>query len=164
MYNVNHLGYYNGGVPQKGRGAKRGKAIGNIGRLHHPDTHNFLEYAHQDTKQVTPEDQSHFQNWMLSDKADYKKTQGNYLMHYDKNFEFQRDRNFWLLFLLSIPLFQYLQAKWSIEQKRALRTKIQDEIEDMPGHYFNNRGGVLLKRQFAGFMKYYPDDGYQLAW
>lgn len=49
MYNVNHLGYYNGGVPQKGRGAKRGKAVGNIGRFHHPDTHNFLEYNHQDT-------------------------------------------------------------------------------------------------------------------
>lgn len=85
-------------------------------------------------------------------------------MYYDKNFEFQRDRNFWGLFILGIPLIYYLQARYSIEKKRALRTKIQNEIEDMPGHYFNNRGGVLLKKQFAGFMRYYPNDSYQLAW
>lgn len=33
-YNVNHLGYYNGGVPQKDRGAIRGKSLGNPGGIH----------------------------------------------------------------------------------------------------------------------------------
>lgn len=36
QYNVNQVGYYNGGVPQKGRGAKRGKSIGNPGEFHSP--------------------------------------------------------------------------------------------------------------------------------
>ena len=35
-YNVNHLGYYGGGLPQKDRGAIRGKALGNPGELHAP--------------------------------------------------------------------------------------------------------------------------------
>lgn len=36
QYSVNHLGYYSGGVPQKGRGAIRGKALGNVGEFHSP--------------------------------------------------------------------------------------------------------------------------------
>lgn len=35
-YNVNHLGFYNGGVPQKNKGARRGKALGNTGEFHSP--------------------------------------------------------------------------------------------------------------------------------
>lgn len=33
-YNVNHLGNYQGGLPQKGRGSVRGTALGPIGEFH----------------------------------------------------------------------------------------------------------------------------------
>jgi hypothetical protein len=36
QYNVNDLGYYKGGLPQKDRGPIRGKAIGNVGEFHSP--------------------------------------------------------------------------------------------------------------------------------
>ena len=34
QYNVNHLGFYRGGVPKKGRGPIRGAALGNPGEFH----------------------------------------------------------------------------------------------------------------------------------
>jgi len=34
QYNVNHLGFYRGGVPRKGRGPIRGAALGNPGEFH----------------------------------------------------------------------------------------------------------------------------------
>ena len=52
-YNVNYLGYYQGGVPQKDKGPIRGKAMGNPGEFHTPQVHNFLNYYHQDTTFVT---------------------------------------------------------------------------------------------------------------
>jgi hypothetical protein len=33
-YNVNHLGYYKGGLPQRDRGSIRGTALGPIGEFH----------------------------------------------------------------------------------------------------------------------------------
>lgn len=48
QYNVNHLGYYSGGIPQKDRGPVRGKSLGNPGEFHTPQIHNFLNYNHQD--------------------------------------------------------------------------------------------------------------------
>lgn len=52
-YNVNHIGFYAGGVPRKDSGARRGKSIGNTGEFHSPQIHNYLEYQHQDTTFVT---------------------------------------------------------------------------------------------------------------
>jgi hypothetical protein len=45
-YNVNYLGYYQGGIPKKDNGAVRGKAMGNPGELHQPKVHNYLNYNH----------------------------------------------------------------------------------------------------------------------
>ena len=36
QYSVNQLGYYNGGLPNKGKGPLRGKALGNPGEFHSP--------------------------------------------------------------------------------------------------------------------------------
>jgi hypothetical protein len=70
-YNVNYLGYYQGGVPQKERGAMRGKSMGNAGEFHTPYIHNYLNYNHQDTSFVTSEDALKFKHWMGSDKVDF---------------------------------------------------------------------------------------------
>lgn len=45
-YSVNHLGYYEGGIPRKNSGPRRGKAIGNPGEFHSPQIHNFLNFNH----------------------------------------------------------------------------------------------------------------------
>jgi curved DNA-binding protein CbpA len=36
QYSVNQLGYYKGGLPNKGKGPIRGKALGNPGEFHSP--------------------------------------------------------------------------------------------------------------------------------
>jgi len=45
-YNVNDLGYYRGGLPQRDRGNLRGSAIGPPGEFHQPQVHNFIENYH----------------------------------------------------------------------------------------------------------------------
>ena len=55
-YNVNHLGYYNGGVPRKDRGVMRGDALGEPGSFHSPQVHNYLHYQHADSYRVTPQE------------------------------------------------------------------------------------------------------------
>lgn len=96
-YNVNHLGFYNGGVPQKNKGARRGKALGNTGEFHSPQIHNYLEYFHQDTSFVTSEDALKFKHWTGSEQIDYNRSKPYYPMHYDKDFDFRKDRSFWLV-------------------------------------------------------------------
>jgi len=34
----------------------------------------------------------------------------------------------------------------------------------MPGHHFNNRGGVVVLKDFVGFEKYYQNGDDQMAW
>lgn len=97
LYNVNHLGYYKGGVPRKDSGALRGKSLGNPGEFHSPQIHNFLEYAHQDTHFVTQEDAVKFKHWMNSDIVDFQRSRPYYPMYYDKDFNFMKDRSYWLV-------------------------------------------------------------------
>lgn len=70
-YNVNHLGNYQGGLPQKGRGSVRGTALGPIGEFHQPTVHNHLNNYHQDSSVVTSEDAVKFKHYMTSDKYDF---------------------------------------------------------------------------------------------
>ncbi len=53
MYNVNYLGYYKGGLPQKDRGNLRGEAMAPPDWFHQPDVHNHLNNYFPDTKLVT---------------------------------------------------------------------------------------------------------------
>jgi hypothetical protein len=34
----------------------------------------------------------------------------------------------------------------------------------MPAHHFHNRGGVLIRKQFAGFEKYHKNHNDHLIW
>ena len=38
------------------------------------------------------------------------------------------------------------------------------DIQDLPAHHFNNRGGVLVKKQFAGFEKYHKNTDEMMDW
>jgi hypothetical protein len=94
---VNHLGYYSGGIPRKDMGPVRGKALGNAGEFHTPEIHNFLNYQHQDTAFVTAEDAVKFKHWMRSDQVDFERDRPYYPMHYDRDFNFLKDRTYFFV-------------------------------------------------------------------
>jgi len=70
-YNVNYLGYYNGGLPVKGKGRNRrnnkGTSLGLTGEFHDPDVNNFIDNYHPEANFVTSEDAVKFKAWMKSD-------------------------------------------------------------------------------------------------
>lgn len=145
-YNVNDIGYYRGGVPQKGRGTIRGSAIGRPGEFHSPQTHNFYNNYHGDSKLVTSEDAVKFKNYMNSDKVDYNMTKPARPMYYDREFLFMKDRSFWLkLFLLTLFGMWASQKVW-VERDRWARWERIQNLEDSPAHHFFNRGGILVKK------------------
>lgn len=40
----------------------------------------------------------------------------------------------------------------------------KENIANMPGHHFHNRGGVLIEKKFVGFEKYYSNVDDLMAW
>ena len=163
-YNVNDLGYYRGGLPQKGRGAIRGAAIGLPGEFHQPTVHNYLENYHQDSKVITSEDAVKFKAFMNSDKVDFNMSRPTHPMHYDRDMNFMKDRSFFLSFILGSLLFFYLAKRFRVEQDRWTQWDRRERIEDLPAHHFNNRGGVLIKKQFVGFEKYHRNIDDMMDW
>jgi len=153
-YNVNHIGLYRGGLPKKGRGALRGNALGYVGEFHQPSVHNHLENYHQDSKMVTSEDAVKFKHFMNNDKIDHNRSKPFYPMYYDRNHEYMADRDFWLKMCILIAGTSYMIAKVTIESDRRKMWARMGSIEDLPGDQFYNRGGVLIKKQFAGFEKF----------
>lgn len=154
-YNVNDLGYYNGGVPRKNRGAVRGDADGLPGYFHTPQLHNFKHYNHPDSFRVTSEDKTKFNHWMATDEADFNRTMPGHPMYYDRQFNYMRDRDYWLKAILALMFGSYLYKRFRLESDRARMTARMEGYKNMPGHHFLNRGGVVTLKQFVGFEKYH---------
>lgn len=165
QYNVNDLGFYRGGVPNKSRGAIRGSAIGVPGEFHSPKTHNFYNFYHPDSKIINSEDTVKFKAYMVSDKeTGFNITRPSHPMYYDRTMNFTKDRSFWLMLILGIYGGMYANNKFKCEKERMNRWTRMQDIENMPAHHFNNRGGVLVKKQFAGFEKYHKNLDEMMAW
>jgi hypothetical protein len=47
---------------------------------------------------------------------------------------------------------------------RMQRWERMETLEDAPAHHFNNRGGVLVKKLFAGFEKYHKNVDEMMDW
>lgn len=48
---------------------------------------------------------------------------------------------------------------------RAHRTeRLPENIHNLPAHHFVNRGGVLMKKEFQGFAKYFKNDRELTEW
>ncbi len=163
-YNVNDLGYYSGGLPQKDKGTIRGKSLGIPHYFHDPDLHNRLNYMHPDSHFVTSEDALKFKWWMQSDIVDLTKTEPYYPMYYDKNFIFLKDRSFWLTLLVFMTGFTYFKKRYNVESNRFMRFERNDLLQNKPAHHYVNRGGVLLKKQFVGFEKEFKNDQAEVEW
>ena len=161
---MNDLGYYRGGVPRKNRGTIRGDALGPAGEFHSPQLHNFMHYDHPDSYRVTPEDAIKFKHFMGSDRADFERTKPAHPMHYDRDFNYRKDRSYWLRLLLSMSAVIYLTNRYHLEQDRARMTARLEGYKNIPGHHFNNRGGVIVLKDFVGFEKYYQNGDRMDKW
>jgi len=156
-YNVNDLGFYNGGVPRQYRGGVRADAIGEVGHFHSPQIHNSLNFNHPDSHRVTQEDALKFKHFMGTDKADFLRTKPAYPMFYDNDHNYRKDRDFWLKLMLGMAALNYGVQRYYVERDRKRMTARLNGYKDMPGHWFNNRGGVVVLKDFVGFEKYYKN-------
>ena len=164
QYNVNHIGYYRGGLPQKGKGDIRGSALGSPGTFHSPKIHNRMNFHHPDAKIINSEDAVKFKAYMNSDKSEFQMSRPSYPMYYDKDFNFSKDRRFFLSLILAMLGGIYLFKKIPFEMDRQRRWERMENIADMPAHHFNNRGGVLIRKKFIGFEKYHKNTEEMMAW
>ena len=102
---------------------------------------------------------------MLSDKeTGFEITRPSHPMYYDRTLEFTKDRSFWLMLTLGILGGMYAKNKYACERERMNRWVRMQDLENLPAHHFNNRGGVLVKKQFAGFEKYHKNLDEMMAW
>lgn len=163
-YNANHLGLYRGGVPQPGRGAIRGAAMGVPGEFHQPQVHNFLNNYHQDSHLTTSEDAVKFKAYMTSDQYDFKRSRPVHPMYYDREFLFMKDRSFWGAMLMALILGYYVKARYAVEVDRWAMWRRRDCLADTPAHHVTNKGGVLVRKQFIGFEKYHQNSDEMMAW
>jgi hypothetical protein len=164
QYNVNHIGYYKGGVPVKGRGAMRGSALGPPGEFHLPQVHNRLNFYHPDSTVVNSDDALKFKSWMQSDKNAFNMSKPSHPMHYDKDFSFSKDRRFWMALFFGTLGFMWVCMKIPYELDRMQRWDRLENLKDMPAHHFNNRGGVLIRKRFIGFEKYHKNTDEMMDW
>lgn len=162
-YNVNDLHYYNGGLPQK-HGYARGKAWSIPGDIHDTAMHNEFNFNHPDSTFVSADDEIKFKSWMNSDKQEFQEARPYYTTTYDRNFNFLRDRSFFLLLLLSMMGGTFVFKRYNVEVERRNRTIRMGHLENLPAHHFSNRGGVVIEKQFLGFEKYHQSTEALVNW
>ena len=101
---------------------------------------------------------------MLSDKADFNMSRPSHSTHIDRDMSFMKDRSFFLALLGGMFVFAYAKRRFYVEQMRYQRWERMESLEDAPAHHYNNRGGVLIKKQFAGFEKYHKNVDEMMDW
>ena len=123
-----------------------------------------MNYLHPDSSRVTSKDAIEFKRWMGSDRADFERTKPAHPMYYDNEHLYKKDRTYWLHLLIGMGFVCYATAKIQMEQDRARMTARLEGYKGMPGHHFNNRGGVVVLKDFTGFEKYFASGEAQTAW
>lgn len=123
-----------------------------------------MNFYHPDAKKINSEDTIKFKAFMQSDKDDLKISKPSHPMYYDRNMDFLKDRSFWLLLILGMFAGLYAKNRMELEKARMQRWDRMENIENMPAHHFNNRGGVLVRKQFAGFEKYHKNIDEMMEW
>jgi hypothetical protein len=105
-----------------------------------------------------------FKHYMTSDKADFLRSRPAYPMYYDTDFTYMKDRDFWFKLLMGFAVGSYAYNKIWVERDRARRTARMNGYKDLPAHWFHNRGGVIVMKQFTGFQKYYKNGDEMMDW
>ena len=105
-----------------------------------------------------------FKHFMNSDKIDYQRVKPAYPMFYDTDHNYRKDRDYWFKLILGFGFFYYAVRKIQVEKDRARMTQRLEGYKDIPGHHFNNRGGVIVLKDFIDFEKYYKTADDMIAW
>lgn len=92
---------------------------------------------------------------MGTDIKEFNMSMPAHPMHYDTDFNYKKDRAFWLRLILCMMGATYAKNRWDMEVGRHRMTQRMEGYKDLPGHHLNNRGGVVVLKNFAGFEKYY---------
>ena len=71
-----------------------------------------MNFNHNDSYRVTSEDAIKFKHYMGTDAADFKRTMPGFPMYYDTDFNYAKDRDYWLKVILSMGLVSYGYKKW----------------------------------------------------
>lgn len=102
---------------------------------------------------------------MSEDRKEYGKVRPYYTLEFDPEEKYRKQRAFSLYLLFGFLGIYMFNRIWDWEEKRALRTERHvGNIEDLPAHHFINKGGVLIKKEFEGFAKYFRNDGEHTEW
>lgn len=101
---------------------------------------------------------------MTSDQVDFNRSRPTHPMYYDREMLFRKDRSFWLSMILVMLGGMYAKAKLRVEKDRWQMWNRKENLSEMPAHHFHNRGGVLIKKQFAGFEKYHKNNNELMTW
>ena len=70
-----------------------------------------MHYNHPDSFRVTSEDKSKLAHWMGTDEADFNRTMPGHPMYYDRDFNYLKDRDYWLKAILAIMAGSYLYKR-----------------------------------------------------
>jgi hypothetical protein len=65
-----------------------------------------------DSYRVSTEDAIKFKHFMGTDKNDFQRTMPGFPMHYDTDFNYSKDRDFWLKFILLMGFVSYGAKRW----------------------------------------------------
>lgn len=95
---------------------------------------------------------------MGSDIVDFQRSRPYYPMHYDRDYNFLKDRMFWMSFIMGTAAVVYFSYKFGYEVDRWRMWTRKEKIETLPAHHFINRGGVLFEKEYIGFEKYHTND------
>ena len=165
-FNVSHLGYYNGGLPQKERGNIRGSALDSPGKNHIATVHNEHVRMERDAFEVDKRRTGYFRNFQNQEKhTGVYRTKPFYPITEDPDWSYVRNRSY--ITLLTLGAIGVVIAKriYYREQGRLLQAERHPEnIGSLPAHHFSNRGGVLIKKEFEGFAKYFKNDEELTDW
>lgn len=134
------------------------------GAFHHPKVHNWIHYNHADSFRVNSGDALQFKHWMGTDRVDFERTKPAYAMYYDKDFNFMKDRDYWLKLAVGMLLTSWAYHKYQVEVDRARRTARMEGYPNEQAHHFHNRGGVVIKKDFVGFRKYLKNGDEMKDW
>jgi curved DNA-binding protein CbpA len=164
-YNVNHLGYYSGGLPQKGMFAARKGSLRAPGMPHDPNIHNRLERYERDSHEVAISDADEFKADQFKDYEDRHRPKPYFTLETDETWRYVKNRTFATAIILLVFGSMIGHKVYKREQMRSHRTeRLPENLSEKPAHHFVNKGGVLVKKEFIGFARYFKNDKELTEW
>jgi len=101
-FNVNHLGYYNGGLPQKHKGGIRGSALGQPGEPHNSHIHNRMVRNEREAFEVDLEGATEFRGYQNLDRDIRTRARPYRTLITDPDWTYVKNRTYATFILLGI--------------------------------------------------------------